>query len=36
MAAYLIQREGAMPDEGQSEPGGRLVIDDLRALLDLV
>ncbi len=36
MSAFLIQREGAMPDEGQSEPGGRRVIDDLRALLDLV
>jgi HAD superfamily hydrolase (TIGR01509 family) len=36
MSAYLIQREGAMPDEGTSEPGGRPVIGDLRALLDLV
>jgi HAD superfamily hydrolase (TIGR01509 family) len=36
MSAYLIQREGAMPDEGTSEPGGRPVIADLRALLDLV
>jgi putative hydrolase of the HAD superfamily len=36
MSAYLIQREGAMPDEGPSKPGGRHVIDDLRALLDLV
>lgn len=36
MSAYLIQREDAMPDEGRSEPGGRRVIDDLRALLDLV
>jgi putative hydrolase of the HAD superfamily len=36
MDAYLIQREGATPDEGTSEPGGRPVIEDLRALLDLV
>lgn len=36
MSAYLIQREGAMPDDGRSEPGGRHVINDLRALLDLV
>lgn len=36
MSAYLIQREGATPDEGTSEPGGRPVIEDLRALLDLV
>jgi putative hydrolase of the HAD superfamily len=36
MSAYLIQREGAMPDEGRSEAGGRRVIDDLRALLHLV
>jgi FMN phosphatase YigB (HAD superfamily) len=36
MDAYLIQREGAMPDEDTSEPGGRPVIEDLRALLDLV
>ena len=36
MSAFLIQREGAMPDEGTSEPGGRPVIEDLRALLDLV
>jgi putative hydrolase of the HAD superfamily len=36
MASYLIQREGAMPDEGRSDPEGRRVIDDLRALLDLV
>ena len=36
MSAFLIQREGAMPDEGTSEPGGRPVIQDLRALLDLV
>jgi putative hydrolase of the HAD superfamily len=36
MTSYLIQREGAMPDEGRSDPEGRRVIDDLRALLDLV
>lgn len=36
MSAYLIQREDAMPDEGRSEPGSRRVIDDLRALLELV
>jgi putative hydrolase of the HAD superfamily len=36
MSAYLIQREGATPDEGTSDPGGRPVIGDLRALLDLV
>jgi len=36
MSSYLIQREGATPDEGRSDPEGRRVIDDLRALLDLV
>jgi putative hydrolase of the HAD superfamily len=36
MDAYLIQRKGATPDEGVSEPNGRHVIEDLRALLDLV
>jgi len=36
MSAYLIQRETAMPDEVRSEPGGRHVIQDLRALLDLL
>ena len=36
MATLLIQREGAAPDEGRSEPGGHEVIRDLRALLERV
>jgi putative hydrolase of the HAD superfamily len=36
MAAFLLLREGSVPAEGVSEPGGHRVIRDLRALLDLI
>lgn len=36
IATFLIQRDGAAPAEGVSEPGGHRVIRDLRALPDLV
>lgn len=36
MGTFLIQRDGAAPAEGVSEPGGHRVIRDLRALSDLV
>lgn len=36
IATFLVQRDGAAPAEGVSEPGGHRVVRDLRALLDLI
>ncbi len=36
MRTFLVQRDGAAPAEGVSEPRGHRVIPDLRALLDAI